>query len=173
MRLQTGDTEQILFLVLKKNSDPATGRTTIRVRIYRKSDNWFFDFNDLTFKPSGWTTLDATMVEIDATNAAGHYELPGGFNTGIIINSVPNDTYVTFASQTSGNDILPGPGEITVGFWADDIAKIDDVATTAPGSAITGSLLDRLANKDGNKSYDQDKDSLENISKQLGRADFP
>lgn len=161
MRVQTGDTEQIIFLVLQKNGTPAVGRTTIRTRIYRTSDKQFFDFSDLTFKASGHVTIDATMAEVDAVNAPGHYELSGGFNTGTIAVAAPDDTYVTVPSQTSGNDVLPGPGEMAVGFWADDIAKIDDVATTGPATAVTGSLLDRIANKDANKTYNQTQDSLE------------
>jgi cytochrome c556 len=42
--------------------------------------------------------------------------------------------------------------------------KIDDAATTVPASATTGSLLDRLANKDANKTYAQLSDSLEGIA---------
>ncbi len=47
------------------------------------------------------------------------------------------------------------------------VDKIDDAATTGPGAATTGSLLDRLANKDGSKTYNQSTDSLEAISDQL------
>lgn len=162
MRVQTGEIEQILFKVLQSNGKtPATGRATIRLRILRTSDDFLFDFADLTFKASGHTTLDATMAEVDATNAAGIYNLPSGFNTGTITNASPNDTYLLIPSQTSGNDILPSEGTIEVGFWADDIGKIDDFATTGTSAAQTGSLLDLLANKDSGKTYDQSTDSLE------------
>ena len=167
VRVQTGDTEQIVFVVFDSSGNPATGRTTIRSRIYRKSDNQFFDFADLTFKAGGHTTLDATMTEIDATNAAGHYELVGGFVTSTITNPNVDDTYVVVPSQTSGTDQLPDAGELTVGFWADDIGKIDDFVTTGPAGATTGSLLDRLANKDGAQTYNQATDSLEGIKDRI------
>ncbi len=168
MKVQTGDTERITVVVLQKNGNPATGRTTIRLRILRLSDNQLFDFNDSTFKASGHTTLDATMAEVDATNAAGVYDLVGGFDTSAITNANANDTYILIPNQTSGNDVLPWPGQMNVGFWADDIGKIDDFATTAPGAAATGSLLDRVTNKDGSKTYNQLTDSLEANRDRLG-----
>lgn len=124
MRVQTGDVEQILFLVYDNTGQPVTGRTTIRVRILRTSDNWLYDFSDNTFKAAGHTTLDAAMVEIDATNAAGIYELVGGFDTAAITNPTVDDTYVIIPSQTTGDDILPSPTSFTVGQWADDIATM-------------------------------------------------
>jgi hypothetical protein len=41
--------------------------------------------------------------------------------------------------------------------------KIDDQATTVPSSCTTGSLLDRICNADGGKTYDQSQESLEAI----------
>jgi hypothetical protein len=51
---------------------------------------------------------------------------------------------------------------------ATQVAKIDQAATVAPGAAATGSLLDRLANKNGAKTYDQSTDSLEGIRDRIG-----
>lgn len=168
MKVQTGDTERITFVVVQKNGAPATGRATIRLRILRLSDSQLFDFADSTFKGSGHTTLDAVMSEVDATNAPGVYDLAGGFNTGTITNANANDTYVLIPSQTSGNDVLPSAGDMEVGFWADDIGKLDDFATTVPTAAATGSLIDRLANKNGSKTYDPTTDSLEATRDRIG-----
>jgi hypothetical protein len=120
MRVRTGDTEQIIFQVLKQDGAPATGRSTIRLTILRKSDNQLFDFNDLTFKAGGHTTPQATMAEI-TTTSDGFYELVGGFNTGTITNPYADDTYLTIPSQTSGTDLLPPSGELVVGFWPDTL----------------------------------------------------
>lgn len=166
-RIQTGDTEPILFLVLQPNGQAATGLTTIRLRIQRLSDSLLFDFADSTFKAVGHTTLDATMTELDATNAPGIYILVGGFDTNAITNASTDDSYLLIPKQTIGNNVLPFPSTLDVGQWADDIGKIDDFPTTIPGAAATGSLLDRLANKDGSKTYDQSNDSLEAISDKL------
>ena len=46
--------------------------------------------------------------------------------------------------------------------------KIDDAATTGPAAATTGSLLDRLANKDVSKTYNQATDSLEAVKDRIG-----
>jgi len=48
------------------------------------------------------------------------------------------------------------------------IDKIDSAATLDPSAAVTGSLLDRLVNKDGSKTYDQSTDSLEGLRDRIG-----
>lgn len=161
VRVQTGDTEQFSATVLKRNGDPALDRTTLRLRVLRKSDDQLLDFDDLDFKASGHVTLDETLDQLDKTNAPGVYELVGGFDTSALGNANPDDTYLFIVTQTSGNDLLPGTGEIVVGFWADDIAKIDTFPTLAAATAASGSLLDILVNKDGSKTYDPAIGSLE------------
>lgn len=44
-----------------------------KLSVRRLSDNQFLDFNDNTFKSSGWTTRQATMTEIDAVLSKGGY----------------------------------------------------------------------------------------------------
>ena len=51
-----------------------TGSTDLKLKIRRQADDYLFDFNTTTFKASGWTTVAATMTEIDATNLAGEYK---------------------------------------------------------------------------------------------------
>jgi len=51
---------------------PQTG-LTVTLRIKRRSDGFYLDFFDNTFKAAGWTTLNVTMTELDATNAQGIY----------------------------------------------------------------------------------------------------
>ena len=58
-----------------------TGSSNLRVEIRRVEDDYFYDFNDSTFKASGWTTKQATLTQISATNAPGKYRLSGGVNT--------------------------------------------------------------------------------------------
>lgn len=45
--------------------------------------------------------------------------------------------------------------------------KLDLAATAGPGAAVTGSLLDRLANADSGKTYNQTRDSLEGLRRLL------
>lgn len=58
-----------------------TGSSNLRVQIRRIADGFFLDFNDSTFKSSGWTTRQATLAEIDATNAPGEYRRTNGVDT--------------------------------------------------------------------------------------------
>lgn len=51
-----------------------TGSTDLTLKIRRQADDYLFDFNTTTFKGSGWTTVAATMTEIDATNLPGEYK---------------------------------------------------------------------------------------------------
>jgi len=63
------------WLILDNNFDPVIGgaaSTSIKVR--RLSDGYLLDWNDSTFKNTGWTTLETTLTELDATNLPGWYE---------------------------------------------------------------------------------------------------
>lgn len=51
-----------------------TGSSDLVIKIKRDADDYFYDFDDSTFKNAGWTTIAATMTEIDATNVPGEYE---------------------------------------------------------------------------------------------------
>jgi hypothetical protein len=46
--------------------------------------------------------------------------------------------------------------------------KLDLEATVGPGGAATGSLLDRLANRDVTKTYSQARDSLQALRDRVG-----
>jgi hypothetical protein len=68
------------------DGDAIAGSSDLKVKIKRDADDFFFDFDDTTFKADTFTTLAATMAEIDATNAAGEYEQAvdiSGWNDGI------------------------------------------------------------------------------------------
>ena len=45
----------------------------LTLRIVRSSDGYLFDWNDRTFKASGWTTKNQAATEADSTNAPGLY----------------------------------------------------------------------------------------------------
>lgn len=50
----------------------------------------------------------------------------------------------------------------------DQVDKIDLAPTRGPSTVVSGSLMDRVMNKDGNKSYDPLTDSLEAIRDRMG-----
>ncbi len=66
---------EIIWGIFDDNQDPVTGgAASTSVKIRRGSDGYLYDWNDGAFKNSGWTTLSATLTEIDATNLAGYYK---------------------------------------------------------------------------------------------------
>jgi len=52
-----------------------TGSSDLGVKIKRDADDYFYDFNDDTFKPSGWVSISGTLTEVDATIVPGEYEV--------------------------------------------------------------------------------------------------
>jgi len=57
----------------------SAANTAIKFR--RAADGYYLDHADGTFKASGWTTLETTMTEVDATNDPGYYEFSQDVST--------------------------------------------------------------------------------------------
>ena len=65
---------EIIWGIFDDRNKAITGgaaNTTLKVR--READGFLYDWNDSTFKSSGWTSLTAALAEDDATNNAGFY----------------------------------------------------------------------------------------------------
>lgn len=77
---------ELTWRIFNSSGDPITGgAASTEIKLRRVADGYLFDWNDSTFKASGWTTLGATMTEVDATNLAGAYKktvTESGFNDG-------------------------------------------------------------------------------------------
>lgn len=133
VRITTGATEPISVFAVNAAGNPLTGLTDLYVRIRRVSDGFFLDWTGYTFKSTGWTTLNKSLTEISATNAAGLYEVTGGLPTASITNPTANDDYQVIPIQTPGTTArLPSPAVIQVGKWIDNInATISSRATQA------------------------------------------
>lgn len=68
------------------DGDAIAGATLLKVKIKRDADDFFYDFNDSSFKAGAHVAIDAAMSEIDGTNAPGEYELSvaiSGWDDGI------------------------------------------------------------------------------------------
>ena len=172
-RIQTGATETLQVYAVNVRGKALTGLTDLYMRIRRSSNGQFLDWSDMTFKSSGIVAINKILTEMDVSLAPGMYKVTGDFNTSLLTNALPNDSYLIIPLQTPGTTAyLPGPGQIDVGGWVDSAvaasAKIDSVATLTPNLAVTGSLLDRLCNKDLTKTYDQVTDSLQANRDRLG-----
>ena len=63
-----------------------SGSTDLTIRIKRDIDNYFYDFDDSSFKASGWVSISIQLSEPDATNMPGEYEVSmdvSGWNDGL------------------------------------------------------------------------------------------
>lgn len=72
------------------------------LRIRRNTDGYQYDWNDGTFKASGWTTLDGVATEPDAVNDPGAYYWEVG--TGSVVDVFPSafvDAEYTFCVDES------------------------------------------------------------------------
>ncbi len=81
------------------DNNELTGLSDVTFSVYRESDLWFYDWNDLTFKASGHTTLDGAGLEVDAANAPGDYY--------IAWTPPADDEYITTATSPTAANINP------------------------------------------------------------------
>lgn len=151
--IATGGTEIIEALITDVNNAVLTGLTDIKIDCRRKSDGKLIDWNDFTFKSSGWTTRQLALTETDATNEAGWYRY--SFNTGSIVSPVANDVYTVTVRQTSLTNAsnVPQFGVIRTGSFVDTIAanlvtKTAYVTGTASAGAAQSITLAGLSSVD-------------------------
>jgi hypothetical protein len=118
VRILHGDTERIQTAPMKNGSlTLLTGLTTVVIAIQRTSDGFWYDFNDDTFKSTGWTTRQQQMTEVSATLAPGEYRYD--FDTSSIVNPTVNDNYMIHVDETGGSaQNVPQNGEVKADQWA-------------------------------------------------------
>jgi len=129
MWIQTGDKEPILVLVFDEMNDPLTDKTDIKLKVRRRSDGKYLDWDDNTFKfPASVIELLSPLEEISKTYSPGEYWLnrtghERGFDTSSLIDPNPNDVYFFTAVQDGGDDAwnLPQTGQIRVGGALDEV----------------------------------------------------
>lgn len=71
---KVGDTNVAIEMQLLRNAVPITG-ATVTAAVRNRLNNQFLDFNDNTFKASGWTTKFTTLTDLNGTDTdmAGMY----------------------------------------------------------------------------------------------------
>lgn len=121
VRIRTGETERIQITALDGSLAPVTGVTDLKLSIQRVSDNYYYDFDDDTFKGSGWTSREQALTEVSATNSPGDYRYD--WNTSAITNPQNADAYQVYIRQTPGSTVknVPQTGEIRVGKYVGDL----------------------------------------------------
>jgi len=154
-RIIAGSTERIQTPVVKDGSLAAlTGLSTVVLAIQRVSDGFWYDFNDDTFKASGWTTRQATMSEVSSSLAPGEYYYD--WDTSAIVSPTADDTYMIRIDETGGTaKNTPFVDELKVDQWVKDLfdehsatqsdvsdvqADTDDIQTRLPAALVSGRM---------------------------------
>lgn len=133
-QVQTGGTEIIEILAIDVYGAALTGLTDLKIDIRRKSDGKLLDFNDSTFKSSGWTTRQQVLTETDAVNEAGWYRYTWTIPATADIYTV---TYRQTSLTTCAN--VPAFGTLRAGGFVDTIANnLNAPVATATGTAQAG-----------------------------------
>ena len=137
--IPTGATEIIEALITGVTGLALTGLTDIAADARRSSDGFLLDWNDMTFKSSGWTTRQLQLTETDAATQAGWYRYT--WDTGNITNPVANDVYTVTVRQTTLTSAynVPQVGEIRSGGFVDTIAT--NLNATVGSRAVAGDLM--------------------------------
>ncbi len=129
-RVENGATERIRATALSATAALLTGLGDVLIEIRRKSDGFYYDFNDSTFKAAGWTTRQQAMTELDATNSAGTYYYD--FNT----SGLSDDEYfIRVTSVTAVN--VPQEGELKVGGLAEQVKEVWQELNLDPSNPVT------------------------------------
>lgn len=117
-------------VLLDRSGQPITGSTTIVAEIRRigTSDRW--DFNDNTFKTSGWTTRQGPLAEVSASLDAGIYERAAGW----VATAVVAGVYLVTYRDTTGL-ALPATEAFRLGGPADAVITKLDVTTGSRAAA--------------------------------------
>ena len=140
---------ELLWKLINPNSNaPITGGAAgTAYKIRRGADGNLFDFDDMTFKASGWTTLSAALSEVDAAH------LPGVYRGSIDTTLWQNGEYQFDATYSAGNVLLyatdrvalqDGVEAVTVGAVNDKTGYVLDSAYDAAKTAATQASVNAL-----------------------------
>lgn len=125
VRVPNSTTERIYATALNSSGAPITALSNMLLEICRLSDGYYFDFNDSTFKNTGWVARTQIMSELSAAYSPGVYYYDWD-TTG----HDDNNYFLRVTSATAVND--PIEGELKVGGFIDDLAKEATLNTKIP-----------------------------------------
>ena len=137
--IRTGDKEPIEIVATDSVNDRIIGLTNLKLQVRRTSDNYYFDWDDNTFRETP-TQILQTLTEVDFNESPGEYQLHApsighsyGFDTSQITNAIDEDTYRMLAIQDGSPQNarnIPQLGHLKVGGFVDYIDQcISDNAT--------------------------------------------
>lgn len=155
------DNHRFVFTYEDASGDPITGET-ITLRIMRASDGYYFDFNDSTFKNSGWTNKTTNLSE-DSTSGQEHYYYafdPPASETGadqyiFIIDDADADNGLHLSETVSYQDLGTSDfdyssNNVTVGDFAsgviddDALGSISELPVATDYTSARAGYLDKL-----------------------------
>lgn len=74
----------------------------------------------------------------------------------------------TFDVLGASYEAAEGLSGAVLAYVKDQVDKIDKAPTLGPATVVSGSLMDRMMNKNASKTYNQGTDSLEGIRDRIG-----
>lgn len=122
--IENGNTERLRATALDGSGAFVTGLSDVLIEIRRESDGFYLDFNDSTFKSTGWTTRQQAMTELNATYSPGAYyydfNTTGATNTEYFIR-VTCASAANFPQESAVTVTAGGALSATQDGWLEDI----------------------------------------------------
>ena len=128
-RNKYNEDERIMATILDANGVLLTGSTSVTLTIQREIDDYYFDFDDSTFKNAGWTSSGQPMTELDATGMAGTYYYD--WDTANIGTQGSQRNYLFRAYHATASN-SPQEGELKLGGWIDSVGLAGGYTIAAP-----------------------------------------
>ncbi|MBU1891236.1 hypothetical protein KJ782_07200 [Patescibacteria group bacterium] len=130
--VETGGKEPVEVQVFDRAGAPLLGKSDIKLRIRRHSDDLYYDWDDDTFKAYGSvTTLLQPLTAVNDIQSPGVYHLNSanhvrGFDTSKITNLSGDDVLEITVVQDGGSDSagLPVGFELKIGHFLDTMIRI-------------------------------------------------
>lgn len=127
-------------VVVDRSGTVITGSTTLTVELERGADGYFWDWNDSTFKASGWTTKAGALAAVSDANAPGWYQRVGGWNSTA---QSAGFYWVTYRDTASAAGNMPQSEEIRMGGPAGTVTtNLDVVVSTRAATGAEMALVD-------------------------------
>jgi len=122
-KVHNGAIVPLEVLVLDIDSSGVTGLADVTVRVRDQATGNYYDWNDKTFKASGWTEQDKAMLEVDGTNSPGAYAVSPPSSGVADFEAGSNTTYIAEAVSPTPDD-TKYRGEIIAGVGAEAYMEV-------------------------------------------------
>lgn len=133
------DNHRVVYNIIDTSGDHVTGET-VTLQIQRLSDGYWFDFNDSSFKNTGWTNKTTNLTE-DSTNGLYYYIYnPPAGETGaeqyLFLIDNASATYGDHQSTIVSYQDFPSASDIQTEMEENGASTLDSISDLLPGSTI-------------------------------------